>query len=118
MAGSDDGGFNVRPEELTAHATSLDRVGDQMTVAQQAGQGVILGRQAYGYICAFVPAIFDPVQQAVVRVLGDSATKLHGTAVTVRTVASSYRSTDGSVAISYDQTRPDDTTIPSVGSGP
>lgn len=117
MAGSDDGGFNVRPEDLISHAGALDKVGDQMTVAQQAGQGVVLGRQAYGYICAFVPALFDPVQQAVLRVLGDSATKLHGTAVTVRTVAAAYTSTDGSVAVSYDETRPDDTTIPSVGGG-
>ena len=48
--------------------------------------------------------MFDPVQKSIVEILGTSAERLHGSASTVRLVASGYRRADESVAGSYSQT--------------
>jgi hypothetical protein len=99
-----DDGFTVRPADLTTHADSVDAVANQVSQAQGAGSAVVMGRQAYGYICAFVPAMFDPVQKSLVEILGTSAERLHGSAGTVRLVASAYQRGDESVAGSYGET--------------
>jgi len=99
-----DDGFTVRPADLNAHADSVDAVANQVSQAQGAGSAVVMDRQAYGYICSFVPAMFDPVQKALVEILGTSAERLHGSAGTVRLVAGGYLRTDESIAGTYGQT--------------
>ena len=78
MPGGD--GIQVDPDDLTRHAARLDRRADSLDTARQAGQHVRLGAEAYGRLCAIMPALLDGLQQTLVQGIGTAAGSVRDTA--------------------------------------
>ncbi|MFI2712213.1 type VII secretion target [Micromonospora sp. NPDC018662] len=97
--------LQVDPDDLTAHAAHLDRCADSMDTARQAGQHVRLGADAYGQLCAIMPALLDGLQRTLVDGVGAAATSVRDTAGKVRTSAERYRASDAHAARMLDQVR-------------
>ncbi|MGC4866231.1 type VII secretion target [Micromonospora sp. DT53] len=92
MPGGD--GIQVDPDELTAHAARLDRCADGLDTAQQAGQHVRLGADAYGQLCAMMPVLLDSLQRTLVDGIGGAAESVRDTAGKLRLGADRYRGSD------------------------
>ena len=87
-------GIQVDPDDLIAHAARLDRHAGNLDTARQAGQHVRLGTDAYGQLCAIMPALLDNLQRIVVDGVGTAAGSVRDTAGRLRTSAERYRATD------------------------
>ncbi|MBM0275679.1 type VII secretion target [Micromonospora tarensis] len=87
-------GIQVDPDDLTAHAARLDRRADSLDTAQQAGQHVRLGGDAYGQLCALMPVLLGGLQQTLVDGIGAAAGSVRDTAGRLRTSAERYRHSD------------------------
>ena len=87
-------GFDVTASALTAHAGTVDQVSDTVDQARSAGAQVGLGRDAYGQLCQFVPALIDPLQEAGVDALAAAVDALRETADALRAAAGSYGRVD------------------------
>ncbi|SCG16627.1 Excreted virulence factor EspC, type VII ESX diderm [Micromonospora echinofusca] len=92
MPGGD--GIQVDPDGLIHHAARLDRRADSLDTARQAGQHVRLGAEAYGRLCAIMPALLDGLQQTLVQGIGTAAGSVRDTADRLRTSADRYRASD------------------------
>jgi hypothetical protein len=92
MPGGD--GIQVDPDDLTAHAARLDRCAGSLDTAQQAGQHVRLGTDAYGQLCALMPALLDGLQRTLIDGIGAAAGSVRDTAGKLRTTADRYRHSD------------------------
>jgi hypothetical protein len=102
---SDPGAFQVDSAALVSHAGEVDAIGDGLTGAAQAGQTVQTGIQAYGRLCQFVPALLNGLQQSMVDGMNTAAGSAHDTADTLRSVAASYDTADGTAADRIRHTR-------------
>ncbi|MET7709905.1 type VII secretion target [Micromonospora sp. NPDC005413] len=89
-----DDGIQVDPADLTTHAARLDRCAGNLDTAQQAGQHVRLGTDAYGQLCAMMPTLLDGLQRALVDGIGTAAGSVRDTAGKLRTGADRYRTSD------------------------
>ncbi|SCE94546.1 type VII secretion target [Micromonospora saelicesensis] len=87
-------GIQVDPDDLTAHAARLDRCASSLDTAQQAGQHVRLGTDAYGQLCAMMPVLLDGLQRTLVDGIGAAAASVRDTAGKLRGGADRYRSSD------------------------
>ncbi|MEU7750482.1 type VII secretion target [Micromonospora sp. NPDC049171] len=87
-------GIEVDPDDLTAHAARLDRCASSLDTAQQAGQHVRLGTDAYGQLCAMMPVLLDGLQRTLVDGIGAAAGSVRDTAGRLRTSADRYRHSD------------------------
>ncbi|MEU5785289.1 type VII secretion target [Micromonospora lupini] len=87
-------GIQVDPDDLTAHAARLDRCGGNLDTAQQAGQHVRLGTDAYGQLCALMPTLLDGLQRTLADGIGAAATSVRDTAGKLRAGADRYRHSD------------------------
>ncbi|MGV9213925.1 type VII secretion target [Micromonospora sp. RB23] len=87
-------GIQVDPDDLTAHAARLDRCAGSLDTAQQAGQHVRLGTEAYGQLCALMPTLLDGLQRTLVDGVGAAAASVRDTAGRLRTTADRYRHSD------------------------
>ncbi|MGC5307704.1 type VII secretion target [Micromonospora zamorensis] len=87
-------GIQVDPDDLTAHAARLDRCAASLDTAQQAGQHVRLGTDAYGQLCAMMPVLLDGLQRTLVDGIGAAAASVRDTAGKLRVGADRYRSSD------------------------
>jgi hypothetical protein len=103
MSGPD--AFQVDSASLVAHAGEVDRIGDALTAAAQAGQAVQTGSGAYGQLCQFVPALLNGLQQAMVDGMSTAAGSAHDTAESLRSVAAGYDNADGKAADRLRNTR-------------
>ncbi|MFE9188119.1 type VII secretion target [Micromonospora sp. NPDC007208] len=92
MPGGD--GIQVDPDDLTAHAARLDRCAGTLDTAQQAGQHIRLGTDAYGQLCAMMPVLLDGLQRTLVDSIGAAAASVRDTAGKLRVGADRYRSSD------------------------
>lgn len=88
------GHFQVNTDDLVSHAGEVDRIGDGLTVAAQAGEAVQVDAGAYGRLCQVVPALLDALQLAMVDGMHAAATSAHETAASLRSVAASYDAAD------------------------
>lgn len=79
---------------VSGHAAAVDAAADRMQQGRSAGAQVQLGHAAYGKICAFLPGLIDPVADATVGALGESAAALRETATSLRSAASRADATD------------------------
>ncbi|MEK8104906.1 type VII secretion target [Micromonospora sp. M12] len=98
-------GIHVDPDDLTAHAARLDRCAGSIDTAQQAGQHVRLGADAYGQLCAVMPVLLDGLQRTLVDGIGAAAASVRDTAEKVRTGADRYRSSDAHAKHLLDEVR-------------
>ncbi|MCG5463432.1 ESX-1 secretion-associated protein [Micromonospora sp. MED01] len=92
MPGGD--GIQVDPDDLAAHAARLDRCASSLDTAQQAGQHVRLGTDAYGQLCAMMPVLLDGLQRTLVDSIGGAAASVRDTAGRLRVGADRYRESD------------------------
>lgn len=83
------GGFDVEPDELTAHASHLDGLVDRLNNAVQAAD-YALSDEAYGLLCAFLPPIVNPTGQQAKDAVSAAAEGMQTTADNVRTTAQAY----------------------------
>ena len=102
---SDPGAFQVNSASLVSHAGEVDAIGDGLTSAAQAGQSVQTDVGAYGQLCQFVPALLNGLQQSMVDGMNTAAGSAYDTADTLRSVAASYDTADGSAADRIRNTR-------------
>jgi hypothetical protein len=102
---SDPGAFQVSSAALVSHAGDIDTIGDGLTSAAQAGQTIQTGTGAYGQLCQFVPALLNGLQQSMVDGMKTAAGSAHDTADALRSVATTYDSTDGGAADRIRNTR-------------
>ncbi len=91
-------GFDVRPEELHAHAKKLEAMGDRLKTAQDAANEVTMNTDAYGQICSFfVPTVQDASQPGI-DALARASTAIRESARKVVDTAETYETTDASNA--------------------
>jgi hypothetical protein len=95
----------VRHPDLVTHAATVSAIGDEVATAEQAGQVVRAGADAYGKLCAMVPAMFAGLQEALVDGVGSAADSMHDTAARLRATAESYAATDQRRADVFDGIR-------------
>jgi hypothetical protein len=88
--------YEVKPEELTAHASHLDGLTDRLDTAISAAHTVSMSDKAYGVLCSFLPPIIDPMEQKGVDALKAAKDGISATAGNVRTTANDYHDTDDS----------------------
>ena len=86
--------FQVDPAALVTHAESVDRVGDGLSTAADAGRAVQTDVGAYGQLCQFVPALLNGLQEAMVDGMATAAGSVHETADALRSVAAAYDGAD------------------------
>ncbi|MBM7084590.1 type VII secretion target [Micromonospora sp. WMMD734] len=101
------GGDHIRvdPDDLNRHAAHLDRCADSLDTAQGAGRHVRLDADAYGQLCAIMPALLDGLQQTLVDGVGTAAGSVRDTAAKLRSSAVGYRATDSRAARHLDRIR-------------
>ncbi|MEU8190616.1 type VII secretion target [Micromonospora carbonacea] len=92
MAAGD--GIRVDPGDLTTHAAHLERCADSLDTARRAGQHVRLDADAYGQLCALMPALLDGLQQTLVGGVDAAARSARDTAGRLRSAAEGYRAAD------------------------
>lgn len=91
------GGFDVEPDELTAHASHLDGLVDRLNNAVQAAD-YALNDDAYGLLCAFLPPIVNPTGEQAKDAVSAAAEGMQTTADNVRTTAQAYMDGDSQEA--------------------
>jgi hypothetical protein len=94
-------GFDVTPAALTTHAGSVDGVADRVDQGRSAGAQVTLGRDAYGQLCQFVPALIDPLQQVGVDAFAAVVDALRESADALRMAAGAYGQVDDVAARNF-----------------
>ena len=80
----------VKPGDLVSHARKIDRIGDGLTMAQQAGAAVRMDSGAYGMLCRIVPALLDVLQDKAIKGIGVAASSARDTADAIRATAADY----------------------------
>ncbi|MCU7730943.1 type VII secretion target [Actinoplanes sp. KI2] len=97
--------MTVRHPDLTTHAATVAAIGDEVATAQQAGQVVRAGGDAYGKLCAMVPAMLAGLQDALTDGIGSAADAMYDTAARLRATAESYAAADQRTAEAFDTIR-------------
>ena len=97
--------FQVKPSDLISHAAEVDRIGDGLGTAKQAGEAVRVDTSAYGQLCQFVPALLNSLQTHLIDGIGSAVTAAHDTADALRSTAADYDAADGNAADRLRNTR-------------
>ena len=92
----------VHHPDLVTHAATVSAIGDEVATAEQAGRVVRAGGDAYGKLCAMVPAMLAGLQEAMADGIGSAADSMHDTATRLRATAESYAATDQRTAEAFD----------------
>jgi hypothetical protein len=83
---------------LLTHAATLDRLAGTVTEIHHAARQTRLDTAAYGQICGFLPAYFEPGTQATVDGLAGTADQLHAFATNLTNAAYTYGGADDGAA--------------------
>jgi hypothetical protein len=94
-------GFRASPEELRAHASKLEELGDRLRTALDAANQVTLGTEAYGVLCSFFVPVVHDVSHPGVEALSAASASLAGTAGNVKDTASTYGTVDDESAAMF-----------------
>lgn len=86
--------FGTSPEELRAHASKLDGLGERLQTALDAANQVSLSTEAYGVICSFFVPVVQSVSQPGVDTLKDASGAMGDMAAKVKQTANTYESGD------------------------
>jgi hypothetical protein len=92
------GQFQVSTSALVSHAAEIDRIGDGLDTAKQAGAAAQVDSGAYGRLCQFVPALLNDLQAQVTDGIGSAVTAARDTADALRSTAADYDMSDGNAA--------------------
>jgi hypothetical protein len=88
----------VNAADLVSHASEIDRIGDGLITAQQAGVAVRVDSGAYGKLCQIVPALLNILQDQVINATSTAAQSAQDIADAVRATAAGYDSSDSRAA--------------------
>ncbi|GGL12529.1 type VII secretion target [Mangrovihabitans endophyticus] len=91
--------------DLVSHAAKVERIGDGLDTAKQAGVAVQVDSGAYGQLCQFVPTLLYDLQAQVVDGLGSAVTAARDTADALRSTAAGYDTASGKAADRLKKTR-------------
>jgi Excreted virulence factor EspC, type VII ESX diderm len=94
--------FNVLTDQLNGHASTLDGVRNQLSVALDAARTVSMPNDAYGVICQFFPPMIDPIENAGVDAINEAVSAMGNTARAVRDTATAYSDADTTNAAAFD----------------
>lgn len=92
------GQVQVNSADLVSHGGQVDRIGDGLSTAQQAGAAVRADAGAYGKLCQIVPVLLNLLQDKAIDGIAAAATSVHDTANALRSTASDYDGSDGRAA--------------------
>jgi hypothetical protein len=90
--------FQVDSAALHGHAAEVDRIGDGLSTAAQAGEVIRTDIGAYGQLCQLVPALLNDLQLVMVDGMNSAAAAAHDTADALRSVAADYDTADTSAS--------------------
>jgi hypothetical protein len=88
------GQTQVNSADLVSHAGQVDRIGDGLNTAQQAGAAVRVDSGAYGKLCLIVPALLNLLQDKAIDGIAAAAGSVHDTADALRSTAADYDGSD------------------------
>ncbi|MEH0935249.1 type VII secretion target [Micromonospora psammae] len=100
-----DAHLGVDPLALCRHAQNVDRVAETVQQSLSAARSVGLGAEAYGHLCAALPAMLAPLQQAAERALRESASAIEESTAALRVIARRYQEADEQAADRFESTR-------------
>ncbi|HEX8632047.1 MAG TPA: hypothetical protein VF755_28135 [Catenuloplanes sp.] len=83
---------------VARHAGSVDHAAEAMDTGRQAAAQVQMGAEAYGQLCAFLPGLIGAVADRAVTALGESASALRETALSLRSAVAAAEDTDADAA--------------------
>lgn len=101
MAAVDGSGFRVDPGGLETHAAVVEKVAGGVEQAREAGASILVGSDAYGIVCSFLPTLLEPAQSQAVDALASVSAGLRAAAIEVRDAARSYVRLDEAGANAY-----------------
>ncbi|RZQ62585.1 type VII secretion target [Amycolatopsis suaedae] len=104
-------GYEVRTDDLTAHASHLDGLVDRLETASDAAKTVSMSDQAYGLICQFVPPFVNPMEEKGMEVIKAASEGVQALAENVRAAVTVYDEQETGYRKVFDKTLVD-------GSGP
>lgn len=84
------GQFQVSTSDLVSHAAEVDRIGNGLDTAKQAGAAVQVDSGAHGQLCQFVPALLNNLQARVIDGVGSAVTAARDTADALRSTTANY----------------------------
>lgn len=90
--------IGVTPDDLHRHAAHVDAIGAELGEIRRAGEITGLGSDAYGRLCAVVPALLSRFQEPLTAAIGSASASARDTASAVRGVAGSYEAADEAAA--------------------
>ena len=95
--------LRVPVDAVRAHAASLRDVAEQVRLSQTAAASTHLDQSAYGLLCQFMPAYFEPGMQDTVDGLTGSVSELERLGQSLQTAAAGYAGADGRSAATLAQ---------------
>jgi hypothetical protein len=95
-------GYGVVNDDLTAHASHLDAVVDQLNQAVDAAQTVSMSTDAYGLLCQFLPPAINPVTTEGLDALRAAVEGVQVTAENVRSTVNRYTDMESEHVKSFD----------------
>jgi hypothetical protein len=108
--------YEVVTDDLRAHVSHLEGLMDRVQTATQAAQSVSMDEQAYGLICAFLPAIINPMAEKGAQAMTSASNALGTTADNVNKAIAAYEDREQATAQPFTSTL-DTEGGTSVGSG-
>ncbi|GAB4050592.1 type VII secretion target [Catellatospora paridis] len=91
-------GVEVVSDQLRRHARTLDDLSGHEERVRNAAEHVTLDADAYGQMCQFMPTLFRPLQETIVKAVKQTTTSLSATAAALRHAADEYDLTDKAAA--------------------
>ncbi|MET0419445.1 MAG: hypothetical protein ABW022_25810 [Actinoplanes sp.] len=82
---------------MRRHADTVSGAADQVAQARAAA-GEVMGAEAYGQLCQFLPGLLNPVFESAAGLLGETAAALRETSLKLRTTADEAEAADADSA--------------------
>ncbi|GAA2571943.1 hypothetical protein GCM10010435_53050 [Winogradskya consettensis] len=88
------GHFSVRADDVAAHAVHVEALAGSVASAADAAASVQAGADAYGELCAMIPAALGDLHATLTGTLRTASTTLHDIATHLHATADDYDATD------------------------
>ena len=95
-------GYEVDPEDLRAHARSLDEFAGRFDAVQSASSHIAQDDEAYGLLCGWIAGILEGRhvrQDGLVEYLKEN---IELAAESIRAAADAYEETDNDASVAFD----------------
>lgn len=89
-----ESGFEVQGDGISRHAATVDEVAERVAQGRSAASSVVIGRDAYGFLCQLIPTLLAPLQDATVNALQEATDSLQRASDDLRATAREYTASD------------------------